>query len=129
MALYLLDADALIDFTNRFRPTIDLLERLTRDRDDLAVCDVSVAETYAGLQRDAAARLEGLLEGCLFLPSRIEIARQAGQWRYDYARQGQALSTTDVLMAATALAHEATIVTGNVRHYPMSEVSLLPLPR
>jgi predicted nucleic acid-binding protein len=129
MALYLLDADALIDFITGCRPTIDLLEDLTRVRDDLAVCEVSVAETYAGLRRDATGRLEALLDGCLFLASTAEIARQAGRWRFDYAGQGQPLSTTDVLIAATALAHRATIITGNVRHYPMPEVSLLPLPR
>jgi predicted nucleic acid-binding protein len=39
------------------------------------------------------------------------------------------LPLTDALIAATAVEHNATVVTGNVRDYPMPEVSILPLPR
>ena len=129
MALYLLDADALIDFANRFPPTIGMLQGLLQTRVSLAVCEISVAEAYSGLAASDVQRVEELIKGCDFLESRIDAAKQAGAWRYEYARKGVALTTTDMLIAATAHAHGATVVTGNVRHFPMPELSVLPLPR
>jgi predicted nucleic acid-binding protein len=129
MALYLLDADALIDFTNRYRPTIALLDQLAVNGDRFAVCDISVAEAYSGLGTGASSRLAELLAECEFVAAQLAHARQAGAWRYEFARRGVTLATTDVLIAATALAHNATIVTGNIRHFPMQELSILPLPR
>lgn len=65
----------------------------------------------------ALCQPERLLSACNFLPTTAEIARQAGTWRYDFARDGVTLSTTDALVAATAEAHSATIVTGNLKDY------------
>jgi predicted nucleic acid-binding protein len=129
VSLFLLDTDAIIDFLNGHPPTVSLLRELPATDDTLCVCSVSVAEVYAGIGFDAPAESTGWLETCRFLPSTLEIARLAGAWRFNYARQGIQLSTTDVLVAATALFYNATLVTGNVRHFPMSEVSVLRLPR
>jgi predicted nucleic acid-binding protein len=61
-----------------------------------------------------------------FLETTESAAKQAGVWRYAYARQGRQIAITDALIAATAYLNQATIVTGNIRDYPMPEVSLLP---
>jgi len=45
------------------------------------------------------------------------------------ARRGEALATTDCLIAGIAVAHQATIVTGNLKDYAMPEVTTLPLLR
>ena len=66
---------------------------------------------------------------CEFLQTSFASAIQAGAWRFDFARRGFALGMPDMLIAATAVEHDATLVTGNVRHYPMPELSLLALPR
>ena len=58
-----------------------------------------------------------------------EAARRAGEYRYNYARQGIQLAATDAITASTAVEHGATLVTGNASHYPMEEISLLKLPR
>lgn len=60
-----------------------------------------------------------------FLASTAAIAQQAGDWRYDFARRGVQLTTTDCLIAATAHAHHATVVTGNAKDYPMFAPSQL----
>jgi predicted nucleic acid-binding protein len=129
VSLFLLDTDAIIDFLNGHPPTVSLLRELAAADDTVGVCSVSIAEVYAGIGFDAPAESTDFLETCRFLPSTVEVAQQAGAWRFHYARQGIQLSTTDVLVAATALSHNATLVTGNIRHFPMSEVSVLRLPR
>jgi predicted nucleic acid-binding protein len=129
VALFLLDSDAIIDFLNGHPPTVSLIKELDSSGNTLCVCEVSMAEVYAGLGQDAPDEATSWLEACRFLPSSRRIGRRAGAWRFTYARTGVQLSTTDVLVAATALFHNATLVTANLRHYPMRELSLLPLPR
>ena len=129
MALYLLDSDAVIDYLNRFPSTLSLLVDLTDGGDTLCVCDVALAEVYAGLYPEYEPVAADFLPSLRFLSTSSEAAEQAGRWRFRYARRGRNVPLTDALIAATALHHAATIVTGNVRDYPMPGVSVLPLPR
>lgn len=129
MARYLLDTDAVIDYLFGIPGTVSVIERLQRQGDMLCVCSVVMAEIYSGLRPQHRDTGEQLLNACEFLPTGPEAATQAGTWRYDYARRGIVLSTTDVLVAATAHANAATIVTRNTDHYPMAESSLEALPR
>ena len=59
-----------------------------------------------------------------YLVSR-EAAKEAGRYRYEFARRGITLSTTDTLMAATAIAEGAILITANTRDFPMEEIELL----
>jgi predicted nucleic acid-binding protein len=129
MGSYLLDTDAIIDYLMGIAGSVSLVDDLQARGDFLSVCDVVIAEVFAGLRPEHRDRANVLLTSCYFLETSVAAARQAGEWRYTYARRGIALSTTDVLIAATAHAHHATIVTGNAAHYPMGELSILPLPR
>lgn len=129
MALYLLDSDAIIDYSRGITATVALIENLYHAGDQLSVCDVVVAEVVAGFGTQLPPELAELMQACRYLPTGQESARQAGLWRHSYARQGVSLTTTDVLIAAAARGHGAILVTGNVRHYPMPEVQLLPVPR
>lgn len=129
MSRYLLDADSIIDFLYAIGGTVQLLQGLYDQGDTLCSCDVVLAEVYAGLHAHERARAEAFLSSVVFLPTSAASACQAGTWRYAYKRQGQTLSTTDCLIAAVAVEHEATLVTGNIKDFPMPEVTTLPLPR
>ncbi len=126
---YLLDTDAVIDQLRGFQPTVQLLQQLYATGGELCVCDVTIAEVYAGLDPRDRPRAEQFLDVCTYLGMSPAIAQQAGEWRYQYRRRGITLSLTDAMIAATALAHRAKVVTGNVKHYPMSGVSIVALPR
>lgn len=129
MARYLLDSDAVIDYLRGMHGSVELLRDLHERGDALCVCDVTIAEVYSGLRPEDRDRGQALLDACLFLVASPQAARQAGEWRYAYARQGLTLSTTDLLVAGTAYAHGAAVVTGNADDYPMREVAIVPLPR
>ena len=129
VARFLLDSDCLIDYLNGVPASVSLVRGLFNQGEQLCLCDVVIAEVWAGLSETAESKALALTEPMDFLLAAPQISRQAGRWRYEYARRGIALSTTDVLIAAIAFAHNATVVTGNVRHFPMPELSLLPLPR
>ncbi|MCL5264177.1 MAG: PIN domain-containing protein [Chloroflexi bacterium] len=125
----MLDTDAVIDYLAGIPASVSLIQSLHNRGEYLCVSDVVIAEVYAGLRPQHRVVARKLLMSCSFLSTGPEDAQQAGEWRYKNARRGITLSTTDVLVAATAHAHQATIVTGNVDDYPMDEVSLFPLPR
>jgi predicted nucleic acid-binding protein len=129
MDTFLLDADAVIDQLKGFAQTVQLLESLHDAGGELCVCDVTIAEVYAGLDPHERARAEQFLSACSFLGSSPAIARQAGEWRYQYRRRGITVGLTDALIAATAHGHRARLVTGNIDQYPMPEVETVALPR
>jgi len=128
-SFFLLDADAIIDQLKGFQETVQLLAQIYGAGGELCVCEVTVAEVYAGLDPQDRAQAEQFLEACTFLVSSTGIARQAGEWRYQYRRQGVTISLTDALVAATAVMHDAHLVTGNAAHYPMPEINIVALPR
>jgi predicted nucleic acid-binding protein len=51
----------------------------------------------------------------------------AGLLKRDYGRKGVTLATTDATIAAVTIHHELTLITDNLKHYPMKEMSLYPL--
>ena len=58
-----------------------------------------------------------------------ETARQAGIYRYEYARRGQTILIADALIAATAAAVGSTLVTDNGKHFPMPKIKTMRLVR
>ncbi len=127
MARYLLDTNVLISFSKQREPAYSWVLARTRSSDELGVCDIVVAEFFAGLppaDRPAWERFFGAMD---FWETSFEAARQAGLYRYRYARQSQVVSSSDALIAAVSVEAQATLVTGNVRHFPMPDVVVMPL--
>ena len=56
------------------------------------------------------------------------VARLAGLLKRDYRRKGTTLTVADATIAAVAVVHELTLMTDNVRDFPMKELLLYPLP-
>ena len=129
MTRYLLDTDTVIDFLKGYASTIEFINGLFWQGDTLCTCDVVIAEAFAGLHPHQREQGEPLLDSLRFLPISLGAARQAGLWRSEFARRGWQLSTTDCLIAAIAVEHRTRLITANIRHYPMDEVHLTPLPR
>jgi len=127
MSRYLLDTTTLIDFSKRREPVFSLIHRFIQNNDELGVSPINVAEFYSGLGTSQHPVWDEFFEPLLLWPISRAAAKQAGKFRYDFARAGVSLSTTDTLVAAVALEHRAVIVTSNVKDYPMDEVVLHPL--
>ena len=126
MTDHLLDATALVDYFRRRRAIRDLVERLESQGHRLAVCAVGLAEVYSGF--DAQERIDNgpVADRWFYYETTPAIAKEAGRYRYEFARIGTTLSATDSLIAAVAIANDATLITNNLRHFPMQEIRLLP---
>ena len=127
MIRYLLDTTALIDFSKGREPAFSLVHRFLESGDEVGLSPINIAEFYSGLAPSAWEVWDEFFEPLILWPISLSAAKQAGKFRYDFARTGITLSTTDTLVAAVALEHRATVVTSNVKDYPMSVVTLLPL--
>ncbi len=128
MAKYLLDTSALVDWLNGVPSTVELLNKLAGEGHTLAVCSISIAETYSGLAEDDWADADRVLSPFEYWDMAASVAKRAGYYRYFYARRGQSLSVPDTLMASLAIADDAILVTGNVKDFPMPELRLQKLP-
>ena len=94
----------------------------------LACCSINVTRVYAGLRSHEETRTRELLESLQYFPVVWPVARLAGLLKRDYARKGVALATSDVTIAAIAIHHQLTLISDNLKHGPMKELRIYPLP-
>ena len=117
---YLLDSDWIIDALGN-RPTAK--EAITRHRaDGIAVSIVALGELYDGAVRDQdpPERLTAIREyltSFRVLSLSDEIMEVFARHRARLRQAGQRLPDLDLLIAATALVHDLTLMTRNRRHY------------
>jgi predicted nucleic acid-binding protein len=127
MTRFLLDTDALIDFSKRREPASSRILSWIDAGETVGVCAITVAEFAAGLSTERLGEWEEFLTSLTYGEIGPQSAMRAGQDRYFFARQGKAISITDCLIAAVARQQQAFVVTGNVKHYPMDGVRVSSL--
>ena len=123
MAKLLLDTSILVDYL-RNQPAAVAYVEATAEQQLVSV--VVVAELYGGV-RDGAERtqLAALVAAYPVLPVTESLAVTGGLlWRQYRPSHGVGLA--DALLAATALAQGATLVTLNGKHFPMLADVLVP---
>jgi predicted nucleic acid-binding protein len=128
MATYLLDTSVIIDTINGKRHRDQLLKELLHQGHLLACCAINVIEVYAGLRSHEETHTSELLHSLQYYPIAWQVARLAGLLKRDYGRKGVTLAATDVTIAAVAIYHRLTLITDNLKHYPMKELNLYPVP-
>ena len=92
----------------------------------MAICAVGLAELYSGFGPQQRIAADPVVDRWFYYETTPAIAKEAGRYRYEFARIGTTLSATDSLIAAVAIANDATLITNNLRHFPMPEIRLLP---
>jgi predicted nucleic acid-binding protein len=119
----LLDTTVLIDAL-RDRPVAGRLREL-RGADRVPwICVVNVDEVLRGTKAEDEAIVTRFLGGLQLAPLGRAEGERAGRWRRDFARKGVTLSQGDCLIAAAAVAVDARLITGNPKHFPMSELDV-----
>jgi tRNA(fMet)-specific endonuclease VapC len=128
MAIYLLDTSVIIDALNQKRGRWDLLASLVEAGETLACSVVTLAEIYAGIRPKEFAITESFLNGLEYYDLDSHLARDAGLLKNAWAKKGRTLEVVDLIIAATALAHNLVLMTDNRKDFPMPQLSLYPLP-
>ncbi|MAG37680.1 MAG: hypothetical protein CL878_15705 [Dehalococcoidia bacterium] len=127
MTRYLLDTSTLVDFSKGWEPSASQLLALIDGGDEVAVCAINVAEFYTGIPPEERPHWRRFLAALPHWVITREAAERAGSCRYDLARQGQALSLADALLAAVAQEYGATLITENTKDFPLPGIRLLSL--
>jgi predicted nucleic acid-binding protein len=117
---YLVDSDRVADWLNGIPTTVQLLSSLAPH--GLAISQVSYGEIYEGIYygrnpKQSERVLRQFLRTVDVLPLTRRIWRRFARERGDLRRKGQLIGDLDLLIAATALEHQLTLVTGNTQHF------------
>ncbi len=119
---YLLDSDWLIDFLGGDPAAQHLVAPLLID--GLAISVITFVEIYEGTERSVSPRQEersfrAFLRATRVLPVNRPVARRAATVRVQLRSQGRSVRNRalDLLIAATALQHNLTLVSRNTDDY------------
>ena len=100
----------------------DALLSLLQRGHSLCTSCVNVAEIERGVRQAERRSAEALLDRMEYLLTTKEAAERAGRYQADWARKGKTLHLADALVAGTARAHGAVLVTDNVSDFPMRDL-------
>jgi predicted nucleic acid-binding protein len=125
MAQYLLDTNVIVEFSKGRGAAFTLVNHLIEDGEQLGTCAIVVAEFLSGVAASDRPIWRQFFDNMDYWPIDLDVAVQAAESRYTFARQGIQLSTADALIAAVAYVESATLVTHNVNHFPMTDITVL----
>jgi tRNA(fMet)-specific endonuclease VapC len=129
LSLYLLDTTVLIAHLHGDEAVTSLLLGLLTDRHSLGTSCVNVAEVDHGIRPKERKAADALLTRLRFLETTREAATRAGRYQAEFERRGVTIHTADALVAGTARAHGAILLTDNLRDFPMRDIKAEAPPR
>lgn len=113
-----MDSDVIIWYLKGREKEAELLEELSK-QGKLLFSVVTITEIRVGLTKNPQKVISGLKD--IFIPIDIspKVAELAGEFKQKYK-----LDIADMLIAASAVITNSTLVTYNQKHFPMPQVSL-----
>jgi tRNA(fMet)-specific endonuclease VapC len=117
---FLIDTDWVIDHLNAVAEVTRRLKEL--EPQGLALSIISAAELWEGVyfsrdQKRSQVMLEAFLSGVTILNLDEEVCKRFGHLRGSMRKRGQVMGDFDLLIAATALRHNLTLLTNNRKHF------------
>ena len=119
---YLIDTDWIIDLLASVPEAVQLLDRLAQD--GIAISIITYMEAYQGVERsphpeEAQNKLSALLDSLPVVPLSPAVAQRCARLRETLRKQGKRVNarSLDLIIAATALEYNLTLVTRNTEDY------------
>jgi tRNA(fMet)-specific endonuclease VapC len=118
--MYALDTNTVLDY---FRGRGDVERNLLAvPPSEVALPAIVAYEVWVGVlgsqnPKRRQAQYEHFLATLEILAFDAMVSRRAAELRYSLERRGEGIGPMDTLIAATALAHNATLVTRNIREF------------
>lgn len=122
--MYLIDTAIIIWVLRNNKKYVDLLKVLSK-KTPLAISTITIAEIYKNVYPAELLKTENLLNELQSLDVTPNVAKQAGLYWQEYSKKLKNLSLTDCLIAASANVNNATLVSLNIKHFPMRDIQLL----
>lgn len=117
---YLVDTDWVVEYLKGRDPAVRVLDTMAPE--DLAISLITYGEIYEGIYsgRDPKRAAQGFsqfLQGVEVIPVNKSMMRRFAQIRGQLRKSGQIIGDLDILIAATALYYDLTLITHNIRHF------------
>jgi predicted nucleic acid-binding protein len=119
-----LDTTFVIDYLRGLPEALERFARLIEDGVEAYVNEIVACETRTGLRDRDVPSLDAFLRPIEFVQPGPDVAVQAGAWRATARAAGRQLSLPDALIAATAAALDAAVLTRNVRDFSLTPVRI-----
>jgi predicted nucleic acid-binding protein len=124
LTVYVLDSTVLIGYLRDTASIGSGLRRRLTEGHTLATTCVNLAEVERGLRPRERRRAAAFLDALGFLVTDREAARRAGRYQAEWAKRGRTIHTADALVAGTARAHRAVLLTHNLDDFPMRDLRI-----
>ena len=117
---YLVDTDIVVNWLRGRKFAVELLTDL--EAEGIAISIITYGEIYEGIyfgrNPDHSERVfQQFLRSVHVLPLNRLIMRRFAMLRGNLRSQGMSVNDPDLLIAATAMFHDLSLVTGNTRHF------------
>ena len=117
--MILLDTNVVIAFFNGNK---EILERIQAEIDKISLSTLVIAELNYGAKASQKAKenlekLDRFLDIVKVVPFNLECAKIFGTIKSKLRKLGKPTGEMDALIAATAISHKATLITGNRKHF------------
>jgi len=124
--MYLLDTNILIYVFNDISPYGDWFAKQGQQK-QIHLSVVTIAEFVTGASGNELDKLYSIESVMPILPIDAQIAHIAGMYRKQLTQKIKAPYLIDCLIAATAKVHNLTLVTNNIKDFPMNDIKILDL--
>jgi len=118
--IYCLDTDILIEYFRGSEPIRRKIENLTEE-DSVGLTWLTFYEFFKGIflsgKLSEEKFLQGLVKACIILEESYDAAKIGGEIYADLKKKGELINDADILIAGIVKAHNAILVTNNVKHF------------
>ena len=121
--MYLIDTDVLIWVLRGNKKYEDYLQGL-KNKDPLSISTITIAEIYKNICPSEIVKTENLIKELQTWDVTESIAKQGGLYWQQFSKELKTLNLTDCLIAGTAHVNNLTLITLNVKHFPMQDILL-----
>lgn len=122
--MYLLDTDVLIWILRGKKEIVEHISAL-KQKADLCISSLSIAEIYKNIYPSELTMTEEFLNQHIIYSVDQKIAKTGGLYWQQYSRRLKNLSLIDCLIAGTAQVYGLSLVSLNVKHFPMNDIKIV----
>jgi predicted nucleic acid-binding protein len=122
--MYLVDTDIIIWVLRGNEKYEEILQNL-KDKAPISISTITIAEIYMNIFPSEMVKTENVLNEFQEWDVSSAIAKQGGLYWQEYVKQLKKLSLMDCLIAATANVNDLTLVSLNIKHFPMKDIKTL----
>ncbi|MBA2273702.1 MAG: PIN domain-containing protein [Actinobacteria bacterium] len=125
LTTYLLDTTVLIGHLRGLEEVTRFILDLLTEGHTLGTSCVNIAELHHGARPHERKDVQVLVDRLEFLETTPEASTRAGKYQARLRGEGTTLHTADALVAGTARAHGAILVTDNEADFPMRDLRVV----